>query len=121
MVTRHFLVAVTPGVPSRTTIMRDATSTEEAHWRAGPQHDLVWAELGDAYAVYHRPSGKTHFLNSATAELLARVLTTPHDAHAAGEALASLQAAAGDSEFFAAVAESLARLEYLGLIERCEA
>jgi PqqD family protein of HPr-rel-A system len=101
--------------------MSDATSTREARWRIGPLEDLIWADLDDAYVVYHRPSGKTHFLNDATAELLAQILATPQTARSAGEELASREGATGDDAFFTAVAESLVRLEYLGLIERCDA
>jgi PqqD family protein of HPr-rel-A system len=100
--------------------MTDTTAVAENRWRAGPSHALAWSELGGAYAVYHRPSGVTHFLNSATADLLKHVLAEPRTAHVAAEELASREGAIGDSAFFAAVAENLARLEHLGLIERCD-
>ena len=87
-------------------------------WCAGPAADLVWAEFGDAHVVYHRPSGKTHFLNSATMRLLTRVLTSPHSAASAAERLAADEGALGSDAFFAVVAESLRHLEHLGLVER---
>jgi PqqD family protein of HPr-rel-A system len=98
--------------------MTDADAGRERLWRAGRADDLVWAEFGDDYVVYHRPSGKTHFFNTATATLIRVVLTEPKNATAAAEALAEHEEAAGDEAFFAAVAESLAHLEHLGLVER---
>ena len=80
--------------------------------------DLVWAEFGDDYVVYHKPSGKTHFLNSATALLLAHVLVEPKNAVEAAEELADREEAVGNADFFAAVARALAHLEHLGLVER---
>ncbi len=101
--------------------MPDETSRPPPAWRAGSPQDLVWTEFGDDCVVYHRPSGKTHFLNAATAVLLEEILTVPRDAHAAAEALAAREEAEGDAAFFAAVADSLLHLEYLGLVERCDA
>jgi PqqD family protein of HPr-rel-A system len=100
--------------------MGNTTAGAEARWRAGPAEGLVWADLGSAYVVYHRPSGRTHFLNSATADLLQHVLVEPRSARAAAEELAAREGADGDAAFFAAVADSLLHLEHLGLVERCD-
>jgi PqqD family protein of HPr-rel-A system len=100
--------------------MTGTTAIAVNRWRTRPSHELEWADLGGAYAVYHRPSGTTHFLNTATADLLKHVLAEPRTARVAAEELASREGAIGDSAFFAAVAENLARLEHLGLIERCD-
>lgn len=100
--------------------MSDATAGVTTHWRARPAHEFVSSQLGDDYAVYHRPSGRTHFLNAAAADLLERVLLQPRTAAAAAAELAAGEGAPGSAEFVAVVAESLSRLEYLGLIERCE-
>lgn len=99
--------------------MNDAAAEAELRWRAGPAEELAWADLGDAYAVYHRPSGRTHFLNAATADLLANVLAEPRSAEAAAHELAAREGAPADEAFRAAVAESLLFLEHLGLVERC--
>ena len=100
--------------------MGNTTAGAQARWRAGPAESLVWAEVGATYVVYHRPSGRTHFLNSATADLLGHVLIEPRSARAAAEELAAREGAVGDAAFFAAVAESLSHLEHLGLVERCD-
>jgi PqqD family protein of HPr-rel-A system len=96
------------------------TTAEEARWRAGQPDSLVWAELGDSFVVYHRPSGRTHFLNAATADLLQHVLIEPRTAHNAAEELAAREGSVGDAAFHSAVAASLHHLERLGLIEHCD-
>jgi PqqD family protein of HPr-rel-A system len=90
----------------------------ERRWRTGSPQDLAWAEFGADYVVYHKPSGKTHLLNAASAALLRRVLREPKDARAAADELAAEEGAVGDAGFLAAVAAALAQLEHLGLIER---
>jgi PqqD family protein of HPr-rel-A system len=92
----------------------------QAQWRAGPAEDLVWAEFGEDYVVYHRPSGKTHFLNTASAALLREVLVCPQTAVAAAEELAAREAAPADAEFHAAVTAWLVQLEHLGLVGRLD-
>jgi len=100
--------------------MSDAGIAGEARWRAGPAHELAWSAFGADYVVYHRPSGRTHFLNAATADLIENVLVEPRTVEGAALELAAREGAPSDAEFVAAVAESLARLEHLGLILRCE-
>ncbi len=87
-------------------------------WCAGRADELVWAELGVDVVVYHRPSGKTHFLNAVTASLLKDVLLQPKNSVEAAEDLADRQAAAVGGDFLAAVRASLEHLEHLGLVER---
>jgi len=99
--------------------MSETAAVGETRWRAGPAHELVWSEFGGAYVVYHRLSGRTHFLNAATADLLENVLAEPRSAATAAAELAAHEGAPSSAEFVAAVAKSLSHLEYLGLIERC--
>jgi len=87
-------------------------------WRAGRADELVWAHFGTDFVLYHRPSGKTHFLNAATALLLKEVLVRPKNALEAAEELADHQAAVASYDFLAAVQHSLEHLEHLGLVER---
>lgn len=96
-------------------------SGPETRWRSGSPQDLAWAEFDADFVVYHRPSGKTHLLNAASAALLRQVLLEPKDARAAAEELAAGEGAVGDAGFLAAVVAALAQLEHLGLIERCHA
>lgn len=97
--------------------MADEDAARQPLWRARRAEDLVWAAFDDIHVVYHRPSGKTHFLNTASARLLRDVLTVPRSAAAAAEALAASEQAAVAPEFLAAVAQSLVHLERLGLAE----
>ena len=90
-------------------------------WRASKTDDLVWAAYeDDEHVVFHRPSGKTHFVNAVTATLLKVVLSSPTSASAAVQQLADAQGVAVEGEFAAAVNKSLHHLEYLGLVERCD-
>jgi PqqD family protein of HPr-rel-A system len=68
--------------------------------------------------LHHRPSGKTHFVNAATYQLLEQVLRQPRDVATATAELAERQAVAPDVEFGNYVAGLLPRLEELGLVER---
>lgn len=89
-------------------------------WRAVAANSLVWADYGPDSALYHRPSGQTHFVNAAAGRLLREILSEPLDAASATEALAQ---AAKDGASLPArldqyVATMLHRLEDLGLVER---
>jgi PqqD family protein of HPr-rel-A system len=106
------------GISRYRSTMAELPSQLPARWRAGPSGDLAWAELDGDFVVYHRPSGKTHFLNPATASLLQDVLTQWCSAPEAAAALADRQGAAVDDVFSKGVAEALLRLEYAGLVER---
>jgi PqqD family protein of HPr-rel-A system len=87
-------------------------------WQSLESGNVLWAQWDDDYVLYHRPSGKTHFVNAATAELLTSILLEPKSAHAAAEELAAAEQASGDEAFFAEVASLLERLEHVGLVER---
>jgi PqqD family protein of HPr-rel-A system len=58
-----------------------ATTTSDVgdprRYRTADGTQLVWAELDGDFALYHRPSGKTHFLNVSSAYLLLTVLQQP--------------------------------------------
>jgi PqqD family protein of HPr-rel-A system len=100
--------------------MSDSEADLHIRWQSGPAEQFAWSKLDDdAYAVYHRPSGKTHVMNAASVDLLTHVLTLPRSARAAAEELAAREGSVAEPEFFATIAESLRYLEHLGLIERC--
>lgn len=96
-------------------------SGAEPAWLAAPAADLAWRRIGDEYVVYHRPSGKTHFLNLPSACLLLDLLRQPRSAAAAAAALAATERAESSEEYRAAVTCLLFRLEELGLVERAPA
>lgn len=67
-----------------------------------PPAQFAWAHWSDGHVLYHRPSGKTHFLNEAGAALLRELLANPAETFDADPALQGL----------------LLRFETLGLVER---
>ena len=77
----------------------------QAGWRAVPADQLAWADWGSGHALYHRPLGKTHFLNSAGAALLRELLANPGEAYEIDEADQGVR-------------ELVLRFEMLGLVER---
>lgn len=89
-----------------------------ARWRAVAQSEFVWANEGEAPVLYHRRSGRTHFVNAATALLLQEILLEPKDAGEAAAALAAGQAAPEETDLPEQVQAILLRLEELGLVER---
>lgn len=93
-------------------------SAESVEWRAAGRESLLWARYDDEYVVYHRPSGKTHYVNMASALLLQSVLVEPKTAAVAAEQLGVEQSAAVDSEFVERVGQLLVRFEELGLVVR---
>jgi PqqD family protein of HPr-rel-A system len=89
-------------------------------WRLIEPRTILWTQWGDDYIIYHRPSGKTHFINAATAQLLKNILLEPKTALSAALELAVAQQASCNEEFLVAVGRSLQRLEDVGLVERRE-
>ena len=99
------------------------SSSPRLRWRAAPPGEIHWAEWGDRFVLFHRPSGQTHFLNEASARLLQQVLVQgPLDVHDAsvGLVLALGLAAeqARDPGYLRQVFGLLVRLEELGLARR---
>ena len=100
--------------------MKAETGSDADTWRRRNPDDCIWTRYGDAYVVYHKPSGLTHLLNEASHRLLSDILARP-------ASLASIVAAfghAGNSapeEYKASMWSTLRWLEHLGLIERVSA
>jgi PqqD family protein of HPr-rel-A system len=69
--------------------------------------------------LFHKPSGKTHFVNAATAYLLCELLQKPQPLGAV-VALFAPSPEDEDGESVGAVLDLLRHLEDLGLIERHE-
>lgn len=90
-------------------------------WRATAADDLSWIDRGDGYVAYHRPSGKTHFLNDASHALLTEILVEPQEVADVVAALAAGSAAASpppDAEVAQELEAMLTRFEQLGLVHR---
>lgn len=91
-------------------------SAAAPQWRAVPREQLAWLSFDEQCVVYHRPSGKTHFLNAASAQLIREVLLEPRTAGSAAAGLAGVEAG---PDYVELVTGLLLRLEELGLVVRC--
>lgn len=87
-------------------------------WSTVASDELLWCGWSGEYALYHRPSGKTHFVNEAARLLLSQLLREPRSLDEVVAGLARLQGLAPDEGLTGHVAALLLRFEALGLIER---
>jgi len=96
----------------------ESNDPSRARWRSVSLDDLLWVEADGVDIVYHRPSGKTHFLNAATAFLLLEALREPASLPSVIHDLSTAQGV--DSQALPAeyVSGMLLRLEELGLVRR---
>ena len=90
-------------------------------WKSAGAADCLWAGWDGSFVLFHRPSGRTHFVNAATALLLQRVLASPRDAASASLELAAAQHSEHSPDFLRHVEDLLVRLEDLGLVTRVAA
>ena len=86
-------------------------------WRSNAD-DCIWAIFDDACVVFHRPSGKTHFLNAAGHRLLTEILDQPERTVAIAHKLAISGSGETGAEDMEEVHTMLVRFEYLGLVDR---
>ena len=87
-------------------------------WQHARPQDCVWSDCGDAYVVFHRPSGKTHLMNDASARLLRELLRSAETLEAVA---CEFEPGIGNhesAEYLERLVAMLRRLEQLGLIER---
>ena len=87
-------------------------------WRASPVDDTAWVQFDDEYVAYHRPSGKTHFLNAATHRLLTDLLVEPASAATVAAAFAAGSSASPVGDVEKELRATLSHLESLGLVAR---
>ena len=85
-------------------------------WRSCPPDECIWLPLDDEFVVYHRPSGKTHFLNAASELLLNDVLVEPQDFDSVLEALGAQVPEQDAPAYSEGMMDMLRRLEDLGLV-----
>lgn len=87
-------------------------------WIAVEPDDLLWVHFDDGAAVYHRPSGRTHFLNAASVVLLQGLSEAPAATAEAASWLASGVAPQSGPPLLERVEKILGRYENLGLVRR---
>lgn len=102
---------------SRASSMAGADSPP-VKWRSiSPDRYLVAGWNGE-FAVYHRPSGKTHFLNDAGLLLISDILTRPQTIENAARELSGCKPNEScDPEYVREVAKTIARLYQIGFLE----
>jgi len=95
-----------------------AESNAPVLWRASPVDDTAWVQFDDEYVAYHRPSGKTHFLNAATHRLLTDLLVEPASLATVAAAFAAGSSASPVGNVEKELRATLSHLESLGLVAR---
>ena len=96
--------------------MAESLRLSSSTWQSCSPADIVWADLGNDLVIFHRPSGKTHFLNASSAFLLDEVLKDPASTDDIVSAFTTESADENDKA--AVIVEMLLHLERLGLVRR---
>jgi PqqD family protein of HPr-rel-A system len=98
--------------------VNDLADPTRPKWGVISPDDIIWTGTGDDWIAYHRPSGKTHFLNAASRLLITDLLAEPAGLPELLEAF-GIPAGRDDATSEVAVMRSLLdRLVDTGLIER---
>jgi PqqD family protein of HPr-rel-A system len=84
------------------------------------QSDLVWEEWDDRYALFHRPSQKTHYLNATSAIALQCLAETALSPEGLADTLALEAGKPVSEELRVSLRKLLQRLETQGLVWRVE-
>jgi PqqD family protein of HPr-rel-A system len=98
--------------------MREGALTISSKWCSQSPDDIVWVVLDGEFVVYHRPSGKTHFLNAASQLLICDILRKPRDFAGIANEFASSDTDDHPDIYLEEMRSLLNRLEALGLVER---
>lgn len=87
---------------------------------AALQNSLVWQEWDDRYALFHRPSQKTHYLNATSAIALQCLAETALSPEGLADKLALEAGEPMSEELRGSLRGLLQRFETLGLVWRVE-
>ena len=98
--------------------MTDLADQTQPKWGVISPEDIVWAGNGDDWIAYHRPSGKTHFLNAASRSLITDLLAEPASLPEVLEAFGIPADTDESASEVAGMRSLLDRLVNTGLIER---
>ena len=98
--------------------MSKESSTARPKWQSTSPGDILWVEWERNFVAYHRPSGKTHFLNAASEILLTEILAEPKDAESVADEFSAEVTGDRADEYLEQITSMLERLEQLGLLER---
>lgn len=87
-------------------------------WSSVDPDQLLWNGWNDEYVVFHRPSGRTHFLNAASAVLVRELLVSPKTSEDVVQSFPPPDLPSDPNAYHDEILALLERLEHLGLIER---
>ena len=93
-------------------------SSATQRWIGIDAQQLLWEQFDDEFFVFNPASGHTHVLNALGAATLQLLTDEPLDAHALLIRLRDQAGAEGGPQLAQALAEHLAQLAAIGLIER---
>jgi len=87
-------------------------------WRSRSSSQIVWAIFDQDYVAFHRPSGKTHFLNEASYLLISEILAEPQSLDTIIRELLSGEDEANPAAYAGQMRAMLDHLENFGLVDR---
>lgn len=93
-------------------------SSSHKWWRARSPDEIVWAHFDEDYVAFHRPSGKTHFLNAPSYRLICEILTEARDLDAIIGGFVTDENDSDPAAHVGKMRAMLDHLENLGLVER---
>ena len=83
-----------------------------------PADEVLWVRFGEDFIAFHRPSGKTHFLNAASNYLLTDLLDQPRNLAEIVTAFASAGLHDDEEALCSEISLMLDHLVGLGLVDR---
>ena len=98
--------------------MTDLADRTQPKWGVISPDDILWTGKGDDWVAYHRPSGKTHFLNAASRLLITDLLAEPASLPELLEAFGIPAGRDDTASEVAGMRSLLDRLVDTGLVER---
>jgi len=87
-------------------------------WRSRSSSQIVWAIFDQDYVAFHRPSGKTHFLNEASYLLISEILAEPQSLDTIVREFVSGEDEANPAPYASQMRAMLDHLEDFGLVDR---
>jgi PqqD family protein of HPr-rel-A system len=97
----------------------DNSPLNSSTWVSCDPSDLVWVDLDEQFAVFHRPSGKTHFLNASSAFILDDILRNPQIGGQVVDKFMTGSESESREQIASGILEMLLHMEELGLVVRC--
>lgn len=98
--------------------MSNVTGQSEVKWCATAPDDIVWTGWNDEWVAFHRPSGRTHFLNAASKRLISEILLEPLDLPGILDEFGRVQDRNQQQLQSEEMFSMLERFDHLGLIDK---